>query len=149
MRVFLENRWKAHKARFARYIGDDEDGGTTTIEFVLWLPIFVLILSLVIDVCFVFLGQAVMYDVASDTARRASICQPIGDPSVPDGLYLYAENEAEFLGTRPGVTITQGSGAVTVTIQHELANIDVVGILGFLSGDTISAVVTQLEENCN
>lgn len=142
MRVFLESRLNAHRARFARYVNDDEDGGTTTIEFVLWLPIFILILSLVIDVCFVFLGQAVMYDVASDAARRASICQDIA------ATQTYAEQKAEFLGATPTVTITDPpvNGAYTVTIQHNLEDIDVVGILGFLASDTISAVVTQLSE---
>ena len=142
MRVFLENRLRAHKARFARYVADDEDGGTTTIEFVLWLPIFILILSLVIDVCFVFLGQAVMYDVASDAARRVSIGQDVATTQT------YAEQKAEFLGATPTVTITDPpvDGAYTVTIEHDLQDIDVVGILGFLASDKISAVVTQLKE---
>jgi len=158
MRVFLENRLKAHKARVARYIADDEDGGTTTIEFVLWLPIFILILSLVIDVCFVFLGQAVMYDVASDSARRASIGQDLGVTgggatstesdcsAAATDLYETTCENATFLGAKPTVDIVEQNGAFIVTIKHNLADIDVVGVLGFVSTTKITAVVTQLKE---
>lgn len=142
MRVFLENRLKAHKARLRRYVAEDEEGGTTTIEFVLWLPIFILILSLVIDVCFVFLGQAVMYDVASDAARRVAIGRPVAETTT------YALDKATFLGATPTVEISDPpvNGAYTVTIKHQLDQIDVVGILGFVAGQEISAVVTQLKE---
>ncbi len=152
MRVFLENRWKAHKARLAHYIDEDEEGGTTTIEFVLWLPIFILILSLVIDVCFVFLGQAVMYDVASDSARRASVGQEVGTGNCADGsaTLLVADtcDRATYLGATPTVTIAcdGNEAAYVVTITHFLGEIDVVGVLGFISDETISSVVTQLAE---
>ena len=110
-----------------------------------------------IDVCFVFLGQAVMYDVASDSARRASIGQPVGTGNCADdtATLLVADtcDRATYLGAKPTVTIAcdKTSSAYVVTITHLLGDIDVVGVLGFISGETISSVVTQLAEggaNC-
>lgn len=125
----------------------DEDGGTNTIEFVLWLPIFILILSVVVDVCFMFLAQAVMYDVASDTARRVAV------GTAPAAARAQAQTNATFNGAVPTVTIDDnknGSGVVEVVISHNVRDVDVVGVFGSVAStfasDQLSATVLQVKE---
>lgn len=125
----------------------DEDGGTTTIEFVLWLPIFIAILSIVVDVCFVFLAQAKMYDVASDTARQYAV----RTLSTEAAARAYAEQKGEFNGETPTVTVTENTaeGTVEVIISHDIADIDITGIFSSIasySSDKISATVYQVVE---
>ncbi|WP_112320789.1 TadE/TadG family type IV pilus assembly protein [Oceanibium sediminis] len=130
--------------RARRFFNVDEDGGTTTIEFVLWLPIFILVLGIIIDVCFMFLAQAIMYDVASDAARSAAIGQFETEQEAID----FAQDKASFRGVLPSVTVDLGatSGTVEVTITHQAQDIDLTGVLGIVAGDTIRASVTQIRE---
>jgi Flp pilus assembly protein TadG len=51
--------------RFAR----DNSGGVT-VEFVIWLPFFFLIMALIVEVSLLLLTQSNMWTVARDTARR-------------------------------------------------------------------------------
>lgn len=146
MKATFIQAYTARRRAVRRYLNLDEDGGTTTIEFVLWLPIFIAILSIVIDVAFVFLAQAVMYDVASDTARRYAV----GRLSTTAAAKSHAETEAQFNGETPTVTVTEaGDGTVEVVITHAIADIDITGIFSSIasfSSDTISATVYQIKE---
>ncbi|MBD3624261.1 MAG: pilus assembly protein [Rhodobacteraceae bacterium] len=147
MKASLIRAYNARRNQIRRFLGMDEDGGTTTIEFVLWLPIFIAILSIVVDVCFVFLAQAKMYDVASDTARQYAV----RTLSTEAAAKTYAEGKGEFNGETPTVTVTENSseGTVEVVITHNIADIDITGIFSSIasfSSDTISATVYQVVE---
>lgn len=135
----------AKRRQIRRFFKQDEEGGTTTIEFILWLPIFIVILALIIDVCFLFLCQAIMYDVASDAARRLAI------GSLDKGeAKTFAETESTFQGIAGSATISDttdtGDGTVTVLLTHRIEDADVFGILALVSGAKISASVTQMAE---
>lgn len=136
--------YAAKRRQVRRFFRLDEDGGTSTIEFVLWLPIFILILALIIDVCFLFLAQAIMFDVASDTARRWAI----GTLSTTAEVETFAQAQGSFQGVQPVVNASSSNCAVTVELVFTLADIDVFGILGFVSNDELKASVTQLAEAC-
>jgi Flp pilus assembly protein TadG len=47
-----------------------DDRGSQTIEFILWIPIFVALLTIVIDATTLYLTHTEMSNVARDTARR-------------------------------------------------------------------------------
>lgn len=47
-----------------------DEGGNATIEFVLWVPVFMAILMIVAEYATVFMTHASMYDAARDGARR-------------------------------------------------------------------------------
>jgi len=121
-----------------------DDEGSSTIEFVLWVPIFVLILSLVIDVCFLFLAQSRMFDVASDATRQLAI-RRLDDA----GAQSYAIQNASFRGASATASAAcpSGSGYCEVTIELDSAEVAVTGILNFISSDKLTATVRQLQEN--
>lgn len=50
-----------------------DDRGAITIEFLSWIPAFVMMLSLIADLSFVFLTNSSMWDVARDAARRVAL----------------------------------------------------------------------------
>lgn len=143
--LFAEAR-KVFRQRLSE-LKQDEDGGTNTIEFVLWLPIFILILSIVVDVCFMFLAQAVMYDVASDTARRMAVGR-FADTTAAEAS---ANTAAAFNGTNASSTVTVGSDSViTVVIRHNVRDVDVIGVFGSVAStfgsDQLTATVLQVQE---
>lgn len=56
-----------------RFLRDDR--GSVTIEFVLWVPIFALLLMVTADASFMYLTITRMENAARDAARRVSIGQ--------------------------------------------------------------------------
>lgn len=146
----MKSAWSelVHRQRLRarqKFLGN-EDAGTTTIEFVLWLPIFVLLLGIIIDVCMLFLAQAIMFDAASDLARRAALGTFSSNADM--STYIATEKVAYFRGTAPtveaGTDVT--SNPVVVILSHNASAIDITGTLPFISSDKIRASVTQVRE---
>ncbi|NNU79122.1 pilus assembly protein [Halovulum dunhuangense] len=134
--------------RASGFLRRDENGGTNTIEFVLWLPIFIFVVCLVVDVCFLFLSQAIMFDVASDTARRAALglFNGIDEAARNAAAEDFAADAATFLGVRPAVDASVDTNPVSIVITHDPSAIDLTGVFGFISGTEMTASVTQLRE---
>lgn len=57
----------------ARFVQDDH--GSVTIEFVLWMPLFSLLLMIAADASLMYLTMTRMENVARDAARRVSMGQ--------------------------------------------------------------------------
>ena len=53
------------------FISDDR--GMATIEFVLWVPVYVILLVAVTDASILYLTHSEMWNAARDTARRISV----------------------------------------------------------------------------
>ncbi|WP_370160414.1 TadE/TadG family type IV pilus assembly protein [Limimaricola soesokkakensis] len=53
--------------------GKDDDGGSATVEFVLWVPVAVFLLLLVVDVGQIFLKQAQATRMVQDANRALSV----------------------------------------------------------------------------
>ncbi len=119
---------------------EDEDG-TSTVEFVMWVPIFVLILGLVVDICFIFLAQSRMYDVTADAAR----CWAIGACTQAEAEQKVARDGA-FNGTAPASSSAISGGAVTLTASLDPSQVSVVGVFGWVASNNITASVTQIKE---
>ena len=56
------------KSLLKRFRNDEK--GTVTIEFVLWLPVFIIIMSLVINTTMLMQTQTMMINVARDASRQ-------------------------------------------------------------------------------
>ena len=129
-----------------------DDSGATTVEFVLWVPVFMFILMITVDVSLLFLRQSNLWYVARDGARQASL-RLITDVDV---LKNYVETQGTFGGDRPVATDTQiDTGAQTVRVVLRVPMVDV-GIFGILniggrainvgnSGDLVAYVTMRLE----
>jgi Flp pilus assembly protein TadG len=124
--------------RFAR-----STRGVLTIEFVIWIPIFMVILAFTADACKLYLTQADMWDVARDTARRISTgqyCNNVDAESYARAQLLYP------LTYR--FSIVKGASDV-VEISTPVAGASVFGALanfGGFAANTLSAKVTMPAE---
>lgn len=103
----------------------NDESGATTVEFVLWVPVFMLILMLTVDVSLLFLRQSNLWQVARDTARQVSIRQ-----LTQIEADTYATQNATFGGDVPDVTVNVDNAAQTVNVQISvpMANVGVFGV---------------------
>lgn len=137
-----------------------DDSGATTVEFVLWVPVFMFILMITVDVSLLFLRQSNLWYVARDAARQASIRQIQSDVE----LIEFAETRGTFGGDRPIATdpdapaeknthINNGLQTVTVVLRVPMVDVGIFGILNIggralsvgNSGDLVAFVKMRLE----
>jgi Flp pilus assembly protein TadG len=117
--------------------------GAVTIEFVLWVPIFVGLFVFVTDASIVYLTHSEMWNVARDTTRRMTTGEITSDSEVVD----YAAARL-FLGRRTYVIDPNfGTADLNVTIAIGL---DDAAIFGFffesILGRSLMASVTMRKE---
>ncbi len=143
-----KRNFTARLKQLIRNFGDES--GATTVEFVLWVPVFMLILMLTVDVSLLFLRQSNLWQVARDTARQVSI----GQKDEITG-HTYATNNGTFGGDTPDVNITVDETYrwVRVDISVPMSNVGVFGIFkvgGKVitiggTGDLVASVTHRLE----
>jgi len=118
-----KRNFSARLKQLIRNFGDES--GATTVEFVLWVPVFMLILMLTVDVSLLFLRQSNLWQVARDTARQVSIGQLTAAEAD-----TYATNKGSFGGDVPDVTVNVDVPlqSVRVDISVPMSNVGVFGI---------------------
>jgi Flp pilus assembly protein TadG len=128
--------------RALRVFGKRSDG-SVTIEFVLWLPVFLALILLSADASLMFMRQSNFWNVSRDTAR---IVSRHGLDSV--AAEKYAEVNARFGDYTPDVSVEVDAmtSTVTVTITAQSQKMAPFGVLGFAMGNTVSAQVVQTLE---
>jgi Flp pilus assembly protein TadG len=117
--------------------------GTVTVEFVVWLPVFVFLLALTADACKLYLTQADMWSVARDTARRMST----GELATPEAAETYASGQLLY-PLDYTYTITQDTDD-TVQISVPISDACVFGVLpvvgNFGGSQMVARVVMRVE----
>ncbi len=112
--------------------------GGVSVEFVLWMPVFVGLIAVIADASFMFMRQANFWNVSRDTARIVS-----RHALDAEEAEAYARDMARFGSYSPDVKVLVGDQTVTVTISGKAEAMAPFGVLGFAIGDTVSARVTQ------
>ncbi len=119
-----------------------DETGAVTIEFVLWVPIFVGLLVFVTDASIIYLTHSEMWNVARDTTRRMTTEQITTVAEARD----YAAGHL-FLGNRTYVIDPDFGGDMNVTIA---VGLDGAAIFGFffqpILGRSLLASVTMRRE---
>ena len=148
-------------ARIKQLIRDfRDDSGATTVEFVLWVPVFMFILMITVDVSLLFLRQSNLWYVARDAARQASLHLIKTDAE----LIAFAETRGTFGGDRPTAVdpnallventhIDTTNDTVTVVLRVPMADVGIFGILNIggkainvgNSGNLVAFVKMRLE----
>ena len=139
----LEKMFKFNRLRRAlRGFGRRSDG-SVTVEFVLWLPVFLSVIMFSTDASVMFMRQSNFWNVSRETAR---IVSRHGLDAV--AAESYAAVNARFGDYTPDVAVTVDalSSTVTVSISGESGRMAPFCVLGFAMGDTVSATVTQTLE---
>jgi Flp pilus assembly protein TadG len=117
--------------------------GSVTVEFVLWLPVFMSVIMLSTDASVLFMRQSNFWNVSRETAR---IVSRHGLDAV--AAENFAAANARFGDYTPDVAVTVDalSSTVTVRITGDSGMMAPFGVLGFAMGDKVSVQVTPTLE---
>lgn len=117
------------------------DDGSASIEFVLWIPVFMFILMLAIDASILFMTQSNYWSISRDTARlvaRHAISL--------DDAKAYAEANAVNKFAAPEATVSVDGQTVTVVLTSPAAALTAFNIFSFASPFRLEAATTQALE---
>lgn len=120
--------------RFAR-----EEDGSQTIEAIIWMPIFVTVLALVINVSLVFFDQSQMLRVVQDANRALSMGMFKSDTDVEK----YVLENLAYMSDSIEADATVADGFVTTTVTVPALDLMPVKILGGYFSDTKVTVVAK------
>jgi Flp pilus assembly protein TadG len=111
-----------------------DEKGAATIEFVLLVPLFSLVLLLLADASLLFLRHTNLMNISRDTARIVSRYA-----MTPEEGKAYAEAVASTVQSVATAEVTVLNGFVTVTISSSAAESAPFGMVTFAVGDQIVA----------
>ena len=117
------------------------ENGSTTIEFVLWLPLLVGVLIVAVDASVLYMRQSNLWQVSRDTARIVS--RHAMDEATAEA---YARQQATYGSYVPTVDVVMSGQAVTVTLAANLTEIAPIGIFNFALSDQLTASITHAME---
>ena len=123
-----------------RFLGDES--GSATIEFVLWVPVFAVILVAAVDATVLYLHHTEMWNVSRDVARRvavADIAESEAAAAVEKELFLYSD--AYYVATSDPKDMD-----VKIAIQTKISDASVFGFFQPILGDYLTAMVTMRRE---
>ena len=124
------------KSLLKRFRNDEK--GTVTIEFVLWLPVFIIIMSLVINTTMLMQTQTMMINVARDASRQvvlAAMTKAQAEEFARSSLNNHSYN----------IEVVESAQVVTTNISVPFS--DVVMFGSQLAGDaTLVAAIAMARE---
>ncbi len=121
-----------------RFIRDER--GSATIEFVLWVPVYVIVLVAVTDASILYLSHTEMWNAARDTARRISV-GALTAADAPDRA-----GEMLLLSGRSYTVAASDAGPVIVEISVNVGDASVFGFFKPVLGRQLTARVEMMKE---
>lgn len=117
------NKMRALK-RIRRF-HDDEDG-SYTLEFVIWMPIFAILLAIVMNLSMLFYYESQMLRVVQDATRALSLGRFIetqDSPTAAEQAEQYILNNLAFTGAGLTVEINSAGGIVQTIVSTNAAEL--------------------------
>ena len=129
---------KSQRCRFLR-----REDGAATVEAVIWLPVFLLVLFLMVDVALVFVGQSEALRVVQDANRNMSIGR------FRTAAETEAYVEARLAGLSAGVEAVSvvNAGIVTTTVTLPARDLQMSGLFTAVINANLSVSADHLIEN--
>src|SRR5690606_906562 len=119
------------------------ESGAATVEAVLWLPMFVMIVALLADVSMMFHGQSRLLRVAQDANRNLSIGRLKDEAATQAFVIAHLSNVSPHTMAATSVT----AGLITTTVSVPLNDLDLFGIAKIFSGARMTVQAEHLMEN--
>ena len=119
----------------------DDIRGIVTVEFVCWVPIYLLIIALIVDVSFLFFGQTGLWSTAHDTSRQMAI----GEMTIDQGKQ-YALSKASFWFDEAEVNIVLSNSTVQVSVTSNAGELTPFGFFGLAPTMILTAQTTHMLE---
>lgn len=115
-----------------------QEGGSATIEFVLWLPIVMAVLLLVVDSSMLFLSRSHAMRVLQDTNRLYSVGQFTGTAAERvTKAQNYALSRLRGLSPSATATTTESNRVVRTSATMSTKEIAAIGFLGMMIDTTM------------
>lgn len=128
----------AFRRRASRFRSDDR--GTATVEFVLWMPFFIVLLAIITDFTFIYMTNSSMWDAARDAARAMSVREA-------DATQARARITSKLIrGGNYYMVVDPDSSTVSAIVRISIAEASIFGILAPLMDDDLVAVVKMRKE---
>ena len=124
----------------SRFLRDEH--GSATIEFVLWVPVFVVLLVATTDATILYLHHTEMWNVSRDVARRVSV----GDISEADAPTVVQNELFLYSNAYTVATSNPTSLDVQILIQTTIGNASIFGFFRPVLGRFLTASVTMRRE---
>ena len=118
-----------------------EDGGAS-VEFVLILPVFLLIVALIVDASMLFFRQSQAYRVVQDANRSMSI----GRFTTPEETSTFVIAALTPISAGATASSSVSNGIVTTTASLPIADIQLTGLLSAFQGGTVGVTATHVLE---
>ena len=129
-----------HRRLVSQFLRDER--GSATIEFVLWVPIFVVILVAATDATILYLHHTEMWNVSRDVARRVAV----GDMTEADAVTV-VQNEMYLYSRAYTVSTSDPTELdVKIMIRTSVADASVFGFFKPVLGRYLTAMVTMRRE---
>ena len=119
-----------------------DEHGSVTIEFVLWVPVFAVILVAATDATILYLHHTEMWNVSRDVARRVAA----GDMSESDAAATVQDEMSLYNNTYTVATSDPTNPDVTILIQTQISDASVFGFFEPVLGRYLTASVTMRRE---
>ena len=127
---------KSAISRFAK-----DESAAVTVEFVLWVPVFVLILAITVDASVLFLTQANLWSIARDTTRQMSAGIPKEDALVNARARMAASWSQDTT-----VVLSTDADLAKATFTVAIADVSPFNIVSaFTSGNIVVHIEQHLE----
>ena len=131
---------RSQPGTFWRFLKDDK--GSSTIEAVLWLPIFFALFGLMADTAMIFNGYSRVLRVIQDGNRNMSV----GRLDTPVELENYVTLALQDLSPNATVASEVSAGVVTTTASIPAADLEILGMFSALNSLTIQVESQQYIE---
>ncbi len=131
---------QASQRAFRRFCGES---GSVTVEAALWLPFFVILLTLIADVALIFHGQARALDVAQKANRALSTGELKSTSETEEYILL---TMSQISPNAVAVTAVN-RGLITTTLTLPAGDLDAVGFFTGLSSFNMQVTSQQVMEN--
>ena len=118
------------------------EDGAATIELVLILPVFLLIVALVVDSSMILFRQAQAYRIVQDANRALSL----GRISTADETSALIVAALQPIAPSATATAQIANGIVTTTLTMPLSDIQMTGLLAAFDGGSIGVTASHILE---
>ena len=119
-----------------------KEDGSFTIEAVIWMPVFALLLALLADTSLIFGDEASVMKVVQDTNRSLSV----GHFQTMADAETYLQNQIAPISPNATVTMSITNGIITTIVAMPTSDLTATGLVSAFSNATLYVKSTQMSE---
>lgn len=136
-----------HQRGIARSLGAGlrrfrREDGAVTVEAVLWVPFFVICMTMIADAALIFFGQARALQVAQDANRALSV----GTLASPDEAQTYIQDTLAKMSPNASAQTVSTDGILTTVVSLPASDLAAVGFFTSLTSFQMQVVAQMVQE---